>query len=339
MLIVKALLIGIIGGILIRGIFAILHLRQHSLDSPIGYVAIKAPLNYMTTYEILSQSAGRRWTRYLLFRTIPVAVSFILVAGLSQRAEPSDQMLRVLPFIILIITFYIPDLVLMVINRANPDYTSVLLLKVLLFFLNLLIGAIVFVATLFIDFTSVIPSFDGIKDNLWSTLLVAVIVAWFIQFTDMNPETSRSDSRIAEREKYIKQQGEVISEKYREAIDQASQKNNVDYRIMEALLVYENINRPKFIRDVENILVSVLPVSLTVGIAQVSSERRLSDEESIGKMGEILGKTVAMLDDSLETHDWLLKLLESYNDKKYAQNVVEILDILYPGYSNKKDLF
>jgi hypothetical protein len=99
---------------------------------------------------------------------------------------------------------------------------------------------------------------------------------------------------------------------------------------MEALLVYENINRPLFARRVENILVGFLPFPLTVGVAQVSSRKKLSDEESIEIMGKILGKKIVSLHDSIETFDWLLQLLEVYNGKKYAQNVIDILTVLHP---------
>jgi hypothetical protein len=324
------MLTGIFGGVLIRGIFAILRFRQHSLDSPIGYIPVTVPLNYLTTYDFLSQTAKRRWTQYLLFKTIPVAISFVLVAGIDQTIEPNQWILRILSFSILMITYYSPDLFLAIKDRLEPDYTSVILLKVLLFILNLIIAVIVFGISFFVDFTNVIPSFDGIKDNLWSTLLVAIIVAWFIQCTNMNPQPSHYDSRAAERITFIKQQGELISQRYGFILQNVSEKHKVNPIIMEALLVYENINRPLFARRVENILVGFLPFPLTVGVAQVSSRKKLSDEESIEIMGKILGKKIVSLHDSIETFDWLLQLLEVYNGKKYAQNVIDILTVLHP---------
>ena len=327
-----ALAFGVLGGILIRGIFAIISLRQNSLNPPIGYVNV--PLIYMSVSEFLSQSAGKRWLQYLLFRTIPVLVSFIFVAGLNQSID-NDIGLRSLSFVMLLITFYVPDLVLKIKDRHEPAYTSVRLLRVLLVVINILIGIAVFASTLRIDFSCVIPRFEGIRDNLWSTLLAAIIVAWFIQFTNMRPPLSHQEVKWNEWASFIMQQGEVISHKYGSILQQVSEKNNINSIIMEAILVYENLNRPSMIRHVENCLVGFMPFTMTVGIAQVSSDRKLSDEESIDIMGQILGSTAESLDESLPPYLWLSKLLEAYNDETYAENVMKILEVLHPDWSQE----
>ena len=52
---------------------------------------------------------------------------------------------------------------------------------------------------------------------------------------------------------------------------------------MKAILIYEDSNRPKIMRIIENALVLLLKQEFTVGIAQVTSDIPLSDKESIIK--------------------------------------------------------
>ncbi|MCI1663688.1 hypothetical protein [Bifidobacterium crudilactis] len=339
MFIAQSVVFGIIGGMLCRGIFAILRLRQHTLDSPVGYAQVEAAMNYMTAPDFVNQSAGRRWTQYLLFKTIPVIVSSVLVAGLNQSAQPNNWDSLILALSTFLVMFYIPDLLLRLKNRTAHEYTSIRLFKFCLFLLNTSLCLAVFASTFFVDYTRIIPSFADIKGNLWSTLFVAIIIAWFIQFTDMNPKSSQAEASTNEWKIFIEQQCEIISSKYELILLKTSEKYAVNRMIMKSILVYENLNRPLFIRYVENLFVNILPFPLTVGIAQVSSKKRLSDDESIDEMGRILGRTVEALDDSLGPDCWLLNLLKVYNDEQYATNVIDILAVLAPDWRGKIKLW
>lgn len=59
----KIFISGFLGGILVKGIYAILGIRKDS----VGSTAANTPINYQSTSEFL-HSHSSRWIQYLLFR-------------------------------------------------------------------------------------------------------------------------------------------------------------------------------------------------------------------------------------------------------------------------------
>ena len=93
--------------------------------------------------------------------------------------------------------------------------------------------------------------------------------------------------------------------------------------LLFSILVYENLNRPEWIRHIENILVRLPGAKMTVGIAQVTSTFPLSDIESIELAAEQLQYTYST------TEANIIRNIRCYNPSdKYVASVLEIKGIL-----------
>ena len=80
-------------------------------------------------------------------------------------------------------------------------------------------------------------------------------------------------------EKYIINQFEVLYKRYR-SIMNISRENRYAWIIIYAIMIFENFNRGGIFRRFERIKLKIVGRA-TVGIMQISSDKDLSDEESI----------------------------------------------------------
>lgn len=100
---------------------------------------------------------------------------------------------------------------------------------------------------------------------------------------------------------------------------------SLDLNLMLAILVYENLNRPRAIRIIERLFVRLPGISLTVGIAQVLSGRALSDVESIERMGVLLRESLLEASEITDLCDRYSFALSQYNSgAKYVSEVLQI---------------
>lgn len=97
-----------------------------------------------------------------------------------------------------------------------------------------------------------------------------------------------SESTGERNEEYIKQRIDVIEDLFLDEIKSAACACDLPDGLLTSILVFEDLNRPKMVRRIENILVCIPGVSLTVGVAQIRSSKPLSDRESIAQMGKYL---------------------------------------------------
>ena len=108
-------------------------------------------------------------------------------------------------------------------------------------------------------------------------------------------------------------------------IENLSEKNNADPTLVKAICIAENIQRPSWIRRLENILGRFKPEA-TYGIMQVTSKKPISDKESIKQAIEQFFK-----DSSHMNFNKKIKSVERYNsDQKYIFFVEEIYRYITP---------
>ena len=102
--------------------------------------------------------------------------------------------------------------------------------------------------------------------------------------------------------------------------------------LLRAILIYENVNRPAWVRLLERAIVRVPGVRLTVGIAQVMSKRPLSDNDSITKAYELLAEENKRLQDSgyfCDDYSRIESLIRIYNpSKKYHKEVLSVYRLI-----------
>lgn len=329
MLLFIAVLYGLAGSVLIRGIYSILRLRRGSFELPIDYKSFTSPLVYLSLQEFLSLR-NRSWARFFLFRSVPQFISMIAMVGFMQENNHASNLSLAIAFLVSILFSYLPGWGKI---RFKDQYTSVKLLYCLEILLSVIIGVVFFILSINgVPFSALIPSFYSLRDGLWSALFAGILVASYINLTDMR--CPNNPSTAMQTESLIDQRNIRIEKKYGTSIDKASMTYEIDRGLIKSILIYEDLNRPAFIRMLERIAVKFLHVSLTVGIAQVFSNDCISDEESIQRMSAQLKEwknefklSKSGIDDETDY------LLHRYNDNaQYAENVQKIYHHLRSNY-------
>lgn len=168
-------------------------------------------------------------------------------------------------------------------------------------------------------------------NNLVGALLAAIIVVAWLRSTDMSTRSSSSRKNWeVEKQGFISKKAGLILETLGDQIRRAANENTLDPSLILAIVVYEDLNRPKFIRRLENLLIRIPGLRLTVGIAQVRSSTPLTDEESINRLGQIL-RSPDLSSEKQPSLQALRAALIDYNGSKaYASNVIEIYKMLSP---------
>jgi hypothetical protein len=113
--------------------------------------------------------------------------------------------------------------------------------------------------------------------------------------------------------------------KFGKYINEKSKNYNSYTNLLYAILIYENLNRPNFVRYFENLIVKITKKELTVGIAQVKSNKPLTDIQSI----ELACKRLANSNNLKGDTQQLKLLILRYNGSAdYYDSVMEILGII-----------
>ena len=188
-----------------------------------------------------------------------------------------------------------------------------------------------------LDLRWIVPSSQSLRDGLWTAAIAAILVALYFKATDLstlNPkETSSAGPLSGDLREFINDRGLRIWRRFGAVIDRESLNFNLDPKMMLSLLVYEDLNRPAILRFLENVIVTITPLSLTVGIAQVKSRRRLKNEESI----RLMAVQLADIRDELCNKKWGFSLSDIFygynNSTEYAENVSKIYEKIYHDLS------
>lgn len=171
-------------------------------------------------------------------------------------------------------------------------------------------------------FVTIAPSPDELRVDLWTAFFAATIAALFIKGISAG-DTSASDV-IARSRRGVP--ADLISYARTLAVE-----TQADPALVEAILLVENVQRPRWLRRLERLVGRVLPIE-TYGVMQVRSDRPISDRESveIAVRERLAGKAV-------EPHrrysDRLTRLIRSYNgNPKFVTLVEEIYAELRAGH-------
>jgi len=185
---------------------------------------------------------------------------------------------------------------------------------------------------------NVLPNFSDISNELWIIILVFVYqVLNNIQFAETGKQR-RMENYIRARYYYFKN-------KYGSTIKELTQ-NEILEVITYAIIMYEDFNRPKAARILENLRFRTTHKPHTLGIMQVSSNKLLSDKESV-KVGtmKIVKAYKSFLaknkDKSDELYEWyaMNEIIGDYNTgEKYNSGVSELVTIIKNNfYFNSSD--
>jgi len=140
---------------------------------------------------------------------------------------------------------------------------------------------------------NILPDFTTISNELWIIILVFIFqIANNLRFSE--------DSTKKRKDNYLKSRYKYFKENYGKLI-QGMTENEILETIVYSILIYEDFNRPKITRHIENFKFKITKKPHTLGVMQVKTDKLISDSESV-KLGT-------------------LKILNAY--KKYLENPTE----------------
>lgn len=313
------LVVAVTGSILIELFFRLVKYK----DSPAG--GGYTPPTYVSNYTSVKQfvsAGGRRWIHYCLFRTLPVAIMCTLVAAIEQRYFNVFRP-RIYVFITAILSLCFRDI--LVAFKKNV-FTNERLVHVANIVMVTLVATGVCLLSDNLNLSFVAPSVEGLFDDLWSSLIATMLTVFYLQVTNMNTCSVSENKETVQFANYVLSSFDTIYNTYCKQIDALCVRYSCNKVLLYAILIYENMNRPWLIRKIENGVVRLFKCELTVGIAQVKSNKPLADKESIKIASEILKNTNMI---NLHNFEELQRIVNIYNPEDcYARAISDIAKVL-----------
>lgn len=314
--------IAIAGGFLIEAFFQLVKYKD-SLNSnnPISYVSFLS--NYLSVRQFVSYGR-RKWVNYFLFRTLPVAVIVLLVVSIEQRYFKVNQPWSY-AFLSAIVSLLFRDIWGIFKKRKFISERLIHITNVLLVICT---GTFIGLMGNWFNLSIIAPSsIANLLDNLWSSMIVAMLVLFYFRVTNMGSShnVAEDENNTAFTNYVVRALGEIY-DNYHESIDLFCKDESCNKLLLYSILVYEDMNRPRLIRKIENTIVTLFKCELTVGIAQVKSKKPLTDVDSIKIAARILRSTN---DCDVYDNAEIKRVVGVYNSGKvYAQTIVEIMNII-----------
>lgn len=121
---------------------------------------------------------------------------------------------------------------------------------------------------------AILPNPETLRDQMW----ILIILFLYSIFNKMVFERSNSKKR---KENYIKSTYSRFYSKYNKVISQKCDNNYFFIQMAYSIMIYENFNRPRFVRMMEYVHFLFSKKTHTLGIMQVTSLKWINDEQSI----------------------------------------------------------
>ncbi len=279
--------------------------------------------NYMSVSQYLS-GGHRKWVSYFLFRLLPLLIIFILLAGVLRRYLNIED-----PMVYIIIAAITSLLNRDLIQFFRTAFISEKLLHVTNIISVMLVAFVVACISSIYDVSFIAPSLSGLIDNMWSSLLIALLVLFYLKATNMSTKHQDEVAQETAISNYVVRSYNEIKAKFSDVIDNSCQEYACSRQVLYSVLIYENMNRPAWLRSIENTIVRLPRIKMTVGIAQVLSDKPLTDKESIKRAAAILaGSTYADSGDGdgFANINQLETTLKDYNSgRTYAKSISTII--------------
>ena len=325
---IEPIVVAMAAGLLIEAFFQLVKYKDiENTDKPRVMKEYVNPAHYMSVSQFIA-SGNRRWTRYFTFRFIPPLVIFVLLSAILQEYFNTEN---TTPFIVLscVISLISRDLVGLF---SSHTMTSEKIVHTFNMLMLLVIAFVVGAVSGSVNISFLAPSPEGIVDNLWAALFTAMLVAVYLRTSNTTKQGDDSAKEIDLSNAVLRSYGK-LNELYYHAIIHMCNVNNTSVPLLYAILIYEDMNRPAWLRRVENLIVKVTKKELTVGIAQVKSKVSLTDIESMNKAAEILKDTKSLNEEfqqSIYNSHQLQAILERYNSgSQYKHAIVTVLSNLH----------
>ena len=281
--------------------------------------------NYITVLEYVS-GGNTRWFNYVIFRTFPPFIILSLFGAIYQRYSISSSYIFL--FLMSVFISTLPR------DIKQLGKSEVTLSEKIMHIFNLVILALLAIILGFllsmINISFLAPSFEGIVDNLWASLFAVLLIIFYFDATNINKQFKDKEEIKIRLANYVVNSFNLIESKYGDTIDKYCTKNHCSKALLYSILIYENSNRPVIVRMIENWFVKLIKKTITVGIAQVKSNKPLTDEESIEIATVKLKNTDKVIKEDISgLNKKLSTIIQTYNDSvKYSDSILRILEAM-----------
>lgn len=295
-------------------------LTVYLMNKAYQYYKINWPERYFGVEDKINIFISINPIYYFIFRLAPVIIAIFLTHGFFYASGWKIYN----PIILGTLTGFIYSIVndgtalLDLINgrlgiERFINVTSQYFLHFITIFLLTLSGTLAGLLATYTQLHIILPKFEGLIDNIWASF-ITVLLYFIIKSLINRPESIDVDELIIKSAKSISRQTELIK-----CIEETSKINSADEILVKAVCISENIQRPKWLRNIENIFGFFKP-SGTYGIMQVHSKKPISDIKSI----EIAIDTY-FKDSANVVFSEKQKLIAQYNpNEKYCLLVEEV---------------
>jgi hypothetical protein len=190
---------------------------------------------------------------------------------------------------------------------------------------------------------NLLPDFSQIKNEIW-----LLIIFFFYQigngFEEKVPNNQLFETSIAflpelknRKRKYILKRLKEFKIKFEETINNISNSDSSFNIIIYSILIFENFNRPRIIRWFERIWVNIIKKNTTQGIMQVSSDKPISDNDSINSGAKALFDRYSELIRKEQFYNLYSRTIKKHcPDKKYIRQVLFIAKSIIDNSENKE---
>jgi len=180
---------------------------------------------------------------------------------------------------------------------------------------------------------NVLPDFNTVSNELW------IIILLFL-FQVLNNLTFSSEDTEKRKENHLMARYSVFKAKFGGIITELSRNKKLE-ALIYAIIIYEDFNRPKVIRYVENMKFRATKKTMTLGIMQVQSNEIINDIDSIKrgvrKLLNDLKDVSIQIERTDEYREWEIQsaLIEKFNGgKSYNSEVSELFQIVWSKFYN-----
>jgi len=120
---------------------------------------------------------------------------------------------------------------------------------------------------------NILPDFETIANELWIIILIFL-------FHTLNQIRISSDKTIKRKENYLDYRFKYFKSKYGNLINEKVNNDKLK-AIIYGLIIYEDFNRPKAARFIENIRFYLTKKTHSLGLMQVQTDKFINDKESV----------------------------------------------------------
>lgn len=183
--------------------------------------------------------------------------------------------------------------------------------------------------------TNILPDFTTIANELWIIILIFI-------FQITNSIRFSNEATIKRKESYLKSRYYNFKKLYGTQIKEIT-KNEILEALTYSIMLYEDFNRPRVARLIENLVFKITKKQRTLGVMQVQSIKLITDEESViigtNKLMNAYHKYLESINNKEDNfYEWIAyqEIISNYNGgTKYLSEIISLFQSIKDKFYSK----